>query len=172
MSIRLAPTPTLAERALELKGLDIPGAQFEFRAGKALRYHFQIAPGNFGRLYQCVLTITPDTKSPTLIVVAPDLNLLSGGKKLPHTYPHTGRGIKLCLWWPKGRDWVPQMKLADTYIPWTVEWLHYFEDWLFTGDWAGGGAHPDMRAKRWSRQHSASEMRTSESMSRSVSIAR
>lgn len=34
------------------------------------------------------------------------------------------------------------MKLSDTYIAWTAEWLGYFEDWLATGEWAGGGRHP------------------------------
>lgn len=159
MTVRPAPLPTLAQRALELNGLALPGAHLTFQGGKTLRYHFQIAPGNFGRLYQCVLVVTPDARRPDLIVLGPDLHVLAEGKKLPHTYPHVGKGSKLCLWWPKGRDWIPQMKFADTYIPWTAEWLFYFEDWLFTGDWAGGGVHPDMRAKRWSRQRAAEDAR-------------
>lgn len=41
------------------------------------------------------------------------------------------------------------MKLVDTYIAWTSEWLWHFEDWLITGVWAGGGEHPQQRRKRW-----------------------
>lgn len=33
--------------------------------------------------------------------------------------------------------------LADTIIPWTVEWLYFYELWLATGEWLGGGEHPD-----------------------------
>jgi hypothetical protein len=41
------------------------------------------------------------------------------------------------------------MKLNETYLPWTSEWLDYFEEWLVTDVWAGGGAHPEPRRKRW-----------------------
>ncbi|WP_258193290.1 hypothetical protein [Paraburkholderia sp. BL25I1N1] len=39
------------------------------------------------------------------------------------------------------------MKLADTHLAWTVEWLGYFEEWLVTGEWAGGGYHPTPRGR-------------------------
>lgn len=147
--MRPEPIPTLAQRALELKALQLSGARLEYRSGKELCFHFQVSPGLFGRLYTCVLKISPDGRKPDLIVLDPDLSLLAGGEVIPHIYPHKGRGTKLCLWWPREREWVPQMSLADSYIPWAVEWLHYFEDWRFTGEWAGGGAHP--RPKRWAR---------------------
>ena len=31
---------------------------------------------------------------------------------------------------------------ADTIIPWTAEWLYFYEVWLATGEWCGGGKHP------------------------------
>ena len=31
--------------------------------------------------------------------------------------------------------------IANTIIPWTVEWLYYYELWLATGEWLGGGEH-------------------------------
>ena len=40
------------------------------------------------------------------------------------------------------------MRLFDTLIPWTAEWLWYFEDWLATGVWSGGGEHPRINKKR------------------------
>jgi hypothetical protein len=33
------------------------------------------------------------------------------------------------------------MLLAYTVVPWISEWLLYYELWLFTGEWTGGG-HP------------------------------
>ena len=32
--------------------------------------------------------------------------------------------------------------IADTIIPWTQEWLYYYEMWLATGEWYGGGHAP------------------------------
>lgn len=37
-----------------------------------------------------------------------------------------------------------EMNFGDTYIPWAAEWLGYFEDWLFSNVWLGGGAHGDV----------------------------
>lgn len=144
------PVPTVSQRALELQAIGLPGARARYR-GRALSFYVGLAPGAFGRLYQCVLKVMPDGQRPDMIVVDPDLTVLAAGRKIPHTYPYSGKGILLCLWWPNDRDWVPQMKLAETYIPWTAEWLHYFELWCQTGEWGGGGAHPGMKVKRWAR---------------------
>jgi hypothetical protein len=142
--------PTLAQRALELKAIGLPGAQLSYR-GRELNFRVGIAPGAFGRLYQCLLRVRPDGRQPLMIVIEPDLSLLAGGLKIPHTYGYTGKGTCLCLWLPKERDWMPGMSLAETFIPWTAEWLRYFEIWLRTGEWAGGGVHPDRAPRRWAR---------------------
>lgn len=142
-------TPPLAQRAAELRAFDWPGASMALRGGRELVYRFQVTPSAFSRDYNCVLRIKPDSRAPAMIVLQPDLFALADGRRPPHIYPHLGRGAMLCLWWPKHREWLPQMKLAETFLPWTVEWLWYFEDWLTTDDWAGGGEHPQPRARRW-----------------------
>lgn len=142
-----APIPNLAQRALELGMLDLPGAGITFHSGRELQYRFAIAPSACSRLYECLLRIKPDARKPEMFVLSPDLKTLAGGQPIPHIYPHDGPGIKLCLWWPKQRDWKPQMKLTETYIPWAAEWLWYFEDWLGTSVWSGGGEHPDIRKR-------------------------
>jgi hypothetical protein len=81
-------------------------------------------------------------------VLRPDLRSLAGKNPIPHIYDHDGPGTKLCLWWPKQREWMPRLKLTETCVPWTAEWLWYFEDWLATGEWAGGGQHPQPKRKR------------------------
>jgi len=139
---------------MELQAIGLPGARASYR-GRELNFHVSLAPGAFGRLYQCVLKVMPDGQQPDMIVVKPDLTILAGGKKIPHTYTYGEKGTRLCLWWPNDRDWVPQMSLAETYIPWTAEWLYYFELWCRTGEWAGGGAHPDPIQRRWSHSRSA-----------------
>jgi hypothetical protein len=144
-----APSPTLAQRAWELRTLSLDGAQVVFFSGRALCYRFRLSPSEFGRIYTCELRLTPDGRPPEMFVLDPDLKTLANEEDLPHIYPSKGAGTKLCLWWPKQREWLPQMKLAETYIPWTSEWLWYFEDWLATGIWSGGGEHPPVRVKRW-----------------------
>lgn len=140
--------PSLAQRAIELRALSLHGAHLVFLSGRALRYRFHLTPSEFGRVYACELRVTPGFRPPEMLILSPDLTTLTEGTALPHVYPNNGPGTKLCLWWPRQREWLPQMKLVDTYIAWTAEWLWYFEDWLTTGVWAGGGEHPQQRRKR------------------------
>jgi len=61
---------------------------------------------------------------------------------LPHKYrvDKDRQEIELCLFY--GWDFTTQMLITDTIIPWTIEWLYYYEIWLSTGEWCGGGKHP------------------------------
>jgi hypothetical protein len=34
------------------------------------------------------------------------------------------------------------MLLDRTIVPWAVLWLYFFEEWLRSGEWLGGGEHP------------------------------
>jgi hypothetical protein len=83
----------------------------------------------------------PDWRAPEMFVRAPDLQQLAKGRRLPHIYGRDRRGTELCLWDPKAREWNHQMRLGQTYLPWTEQWLLYYEDWLFSDDWLGGGVH-------------------------------
>lgn len=140
--------PTLAQRAMELRALPLDGARLMYLSGRALRYRFRLAPSDFGRIYECELRLTPGSHPPEMFVLSPDLTTLADEAALPHVYSNNGPGTKLCLWLPRQREWLPQMSLVDTYIAWTAEWLWYFEDWLTTGVWAGGGEHPQQHRKR------------------------
>lgn len=88
----------------------------------------------------------PHKGNPQMIVLEPNLEMLAAGRRVPHTYLYEGKGTKLCLWLPKGRQWNPEMRFCETYLPWTAEWLDYFEEWLETDSWAGGGMHPELRS--------------------------
>jgi hypothetical protein len=143
--------PTLAQRHAELKALKWPDSTLEFVQGRTLRFGFKVAPTPLSRVYRCSLRIYA-AKHPEMLVMAPDPKVLAAGRALPHVYPHSGAGTKLCLWLPKAREWSPQMRLAETYLPWAAEWLDYFEEWLATDRWSGGGAHPEMKRRRWTRQ--------------------
>ncbi|MDM7070069.1 hypothetical protein QUG48_23305, partial [Enterobacter hormaechei] len=89
--------------------------------------------------------------APRCFVVSPDLKKLSDGKKIPHTYASlaSSKITQLCLYLPRERhpdkhaEWVPQYQLSETILPWASLWLFYFEQWLHSGIWEGGGAHPN-----------------------------
>lgn len=63
---------------------------------------------------------------------------------IPHIYPNKyspDRPI-LCLYLPGSGEWGFRDAVADTTIPWAIDWLACYEGWLATGEWAGGGFHP------------------------------
>ncbi len=139
----------MAQRALELAALNLPGAKLEYQ-GRELHFQCELSPGNYGRVYRCLFVVKPGDV-PDVYVLNPDLYLLAKGRGIPHIYASKAAGTRLCLWWPKAREWAPQLKLGDTYIPWTVEWLYYFELWLVSGEWTGGGKPHRVGPKRWAR---------------------
>lgn len=75
-----------------------------------------------------------------MIVESPDLHELSGGRRLPHVYAQVPP--RLCLYLPLTGQWRPELRLDQTMLPWAVIWLYYFEDWLESDEWKGGGEHP------------------------------
>ena len=72
---------------------------------------------------------------------------LRDDKFLPHIYWNDRNRAwpALCLWDPKEMFWTPEQSIASTIIPWTSEWLLFFEYWQITGEFLGPGRHPDRR---------------------------
>jgi hypothetical protein len=70
----------------------------------------------------------------------PDLVELSGGRRLPHVYAQ--KPPRLCLYFPSSGEWAAEMRIDQTIVPWTILWLFYFEEWLDSNEWKGGGVHP------------------------------
>lgn len=79
---------------------------------------------------------------PKVTVIDPPLESRPDGAPIPHMYDQE----RLCLFHPKYRDWTQSKLLANTIIPWISEWLYFYEIWLATGEWLGGGEHPTPRA--------------------------
>ena len=67
------------------------------------------------------------------------------GECAPHVYRNDAAPDYpyLCLYDPRERPWRPDDYIAETIIPWASEWLFFFEGWLVTGNWEGGGRHPE-----------------------------
>lgn len=79
-------------------------------------------------------------KSPKIYVDKPDLVALADGRVLPHVYEQSP--TQLCLYLPGSGEWHDRLLVGQTVIPWASLWLFYFEDWLVSGEWRGGGQHP------------------------------
>lgn len=50
---------------------------------------------------------------------------------------------RLCLYDPVAADWDWNMLIAETLIPFAIDWLLWHEDWVATGIWRGKGRHPE-----------------------------
>jgi hypothetical protein len=110
-----------------------------------LRWSYEARPTSFSRSYELELRYRQGGR-PRTFVRNPDLTALAQGQRLPHVYSEDP--VELCLYLPRAREWAPWMPLDSSVVPWSALWLYYFEDWLATGDWQGGGMHPGDFSRR------------------------
>ena len=66
------------------------------------------------------------------------LSLCEGEKKLPHVYDTDKQ--HLCIYHRPSREWNASHKITEI-VPWISEWFYYYENWLVTAKWLGGGIH-------------------------------
>ncbi len=78
-------------------------------------------------------------EQPIVKIINPILKKNLNGENIPHTYPQK----KLCLFYPNYQEFTSSMFISDTVIPWISLWLYHYENWHLTGDWMGGGIHPN-----------------------------
>ncbi len=77
-------------------------------------------------------------RAPKVYLISPKL-IQKNGELVPHLYDQETQ--RLCLFMPKYEEWKPFMYISETIIPWASEWLVFYELWLSTGEWLGGGEH-------------------------------
>ena len=78
-------------------------------------------------------------------------------KPIPHTYDSDKPGKERpCCFYP-AVDWDGTRLIATTVIPWLMSWLFDYEIWYATGEWYGGGVHPNTKgaAKRLLKKRTA-----------------
>jgi hypothetical protein len=104
-----------------------------------LTWRYQVRPTPLSREY--LVRITFDRgEVPDVFVIEPDLLKLANGRPLPHVYRNP---LRLCLILPGTQEWTGTMRIDQTFVPWAAMWLFYFEEWLVSDEWKGGGQHPD-----------------------------
>ena len=135
--------------AADVKNLSLPQQFLFLNASKTvdgdgvlhprrLEWNFDAHPTPLSRNYRASLVLEPGD-TPDVRIVDPDLRVLSNGRDLPHIYHNPDR---LCLYLPGTGQWDASKRLDQTIVPWTHLWLVYFEEWLSSDDWKGGGRHP------------------------------
>lgn len=126
---------------------EYPGFAVLFATPWIVIWQGELTP--YGRPYQvhllyCAISLPlADIEANQVHVEVADPILTPGaaspGSPIPHIYPnrHAPNRPRLCL--HKPCEWSPSLYIADTIVPWTVEWLAAYEGWKATGTWYAGG---------------------------------
>ncbi len=116
-----------------------PGSKISRDFERSLVWIHTLTPTSISSSYKVKLRYRPD-KGLDFYVLEPKLQLADGETELPHVYSTEEQ--RLCLYDPELNEWSPDKYYVHTIIPWASEWLSYYEVWVVTGDWNGGGSHP------------------------------
>jgi hypothetical protein len=104
-----------------------------------LTWENQLTPTPLSRTYCTVVTYRFGS-APRTRVLSPSLVELAEGRSIPHLYSQKDQ--RLCLYLPGTGEWNSSRFISKTIIPWALLWFFYFEEWLLSGEWKGGGLHP------------------------------
>lgn len=93
-----------------------------------------------------VENLDPRRLQPRVSILSPALRPRPGDSegRLPHVYYGPAGEVTLCLLDPEAGDWSPTDLVAETTVPWTIEWLAAYEGWRATGRWTASGRHVEM----------------------------
>jgi len=94
----------------------------------------RVCPHELCNEYEVVIGYASGVR-PYVCVTDPEPVAEAHGRRNPHL---NGDGT-VCLYDPEEGEWDDEKALALTIIPWTCEWLLFYEWWLATGTWEGGG---------------------------------
>ena len=100
-----------------------------------------LQPTEESLVYKLMISAEIDSTIVKIFPIEPHIGGVVNGQIVPHMYPDGS----LCLFYPGYKEWYYLDLWADTLIPWTSLWLYYYELWLQTGEWLGGGIHNGKR---------------------------
>lgn len=105
---------------------------------KYFYWEFDLKASTFGQIYRILIIWDFKYVAPKVYILDKKLHKIGQNRKIPHLYCR--EKIQLCLFYPKYKEFNELMSLCETIIPWIRLWLQYFEEWLYSNDWKGGGA--------------------------------
>ncbi|BAU38750.1 transposase [Acetobacter pasteurianus NBRC 101655] len=128
---------TLAQQFFGLKNEIICAGKGKL-CKSGLTWQYSVTPTPLSRQYKIRIDYSQNA-SPKVYVEDPDLVFLADGREIPHIY--SKKPLRLCLYLPDSGEWKRSFFIHRTIVPWTTLWLFYFEEWLISDDWKGGGKH-------------------------------
>lgn len=101
----------------------------------------RVRPSELSRTYD--ITVKYNGKIPEVYLYNQGI-MTKEDEYIPHCFRRHYKNkedeyVKLCLYYPRYNEWSNDMFLSETVIPWTIDWLYYYELWRITGKWLGGG---------------------------------
>ena len=140
---RIKAIPLITQEKLLLKAF--PRTFTKRNKNKSLIWIGQLQPTLLSSTYTVLIKLV-DNKVETFVLEPKKLELYKDEKILPHVYSTTKQ--QLCLYFPDGTEWNRGKLLVDTIIPWASEWFYFYEIWLVTGEWLGGGTEHDFEENK------------------------
>lgn len=125
-----------AKAQLERILKDFPNAQVLKRKGNSFEIQLKIRPTICSKTYD-IKIVFERFEGVKIYVINEVLRVAENRKKLPHVYSHKQQ--RLCLYSVSKEEWTREKLIVSTIIPWTSDWLFYYELWLPNGEWFGGG---------------------------------
>ncbi len=106
----------------------------------SLLWSAKIKPTPLSKEYSVIMTYKMK-KNPKIWIIGDELDKLDS-PDFPHKYDISAKDkyVRICLY--RYSEFDSTKYLANTIVPWIIEWLYYYELWLTTGNWLGGGEHP------------------------------
>lgn len=130
---------TLVRQEVALRH-QFPDSKIKRIADASITWEHTLRPTSVSEAYSVRLIYTRKT-GVEVYVLTPQLKLAEGKTTLPHVYSTEKQ--KLCLYYPDGSEWNKGKFFTQTIIPWISEWLYFYEIWVSSGKWYGGGTSHD-----------------------------
>lgn len=127
---------SIAKQVLELKQV-YDNVNYIIKRDKFIVI-MKIQPTQQSIIYDVKICCRVNDRKVKIFVINPQIKKTIN-PKIPHMY----RDNSLCLYYFKYNEWSITDSWAETLIPWTSLWLFYYEIWNETGEWLGGGVHPN-----------------------------
>jgi hypothetical protein len=106
-------------------------------SGVELTCRGRILPTDQSEAYRVEIKYLPWC-APDVRIIEPEIDFTPGA--------HMYRSNNLCLYDWREQPWQRNWHLHETVIPWTAEWLVFYELFLLTGKWHGKAAdHPEIK---------------------------
>jgi len=118
-----------------------PDSKITRNGDKEIHWTYTVKPTPLSAMYEIVLHYKKGKGASVYVVSPKPLPLAKGKEGLPHVYNQKTQ--RLCLYYPKAKEWDDSMYYVTSLIPWACEWLMHYEIWAGTGEWKGGGIEHD-----------------------------